>query len=187
MTQYSFIPKQVGRSTMSPQPTNTMTCLLSDKTINLLNYRINQEELSSRIYLAMSVWADNKSYFNAAKLWKKYSDEEFNHANWAREVLLSFNKLPCTDAIGMPPNEFTGLNDLITQTLEHETLITLQCKELLQYALTEDLLIFPLAQKYVAEQVEEMRKAYDLVSLLENYGTDKLALALLDHELEGYI
>ena len=46
----------------------------NDKLLKLLNYRINQEEYSSRIYYAMSVWLDNAGYTSAAQLWKAYSD-----------------------------------------------------------------------------------------------------------------
>jgi ferritin len=39
----------------------------------------------------------------------------------------------------------------------------------------------------VSEQIEEMDKAWNLVNLLEVYGTDRLALALLDHQLAEYL
>lgn len=178
----SILKKSMEKTTKSNKS------FLSDKIIELLNFRINEEEVSSRIYKSMSIWLDDKAYFNASKLWQKYSDEEAKHAEWAREHLLSFNIKPETRPLREVPNDFGGLDDIIYKTLEHETLVTNQCKELAKASQDEgDTLTYTLAHKYCAEQVEEMKKSFDLVNLLTVYGTEKLALALLDHELEGYL
>ena len=184
MTNTELLKKAMSSKTTTPMKSN----FLSDKIITLLNYRINQEEESSRIYKSMSIWLDDKAYFNASKLWQKYSDEELKHAEWAREHLLSFNIRPETQPIGPVPNDFTGLDDIIRKTLEHETVVTQQCKDLAKTAQDEnDTLTYTLALKYCAEQVEEMKKSFDLVNLLDTYGAEKLALALLDHQLESYL
>lgn len=154
----------------------------------LLNYRINQEELSSRIYLAMSICLKDKGYFNAAKLWAKYSAEELTHATWAREYLESHNILPATLSIGEVENYYESLIDVIDKTLEHEILITEQCSELAKACLeSADMLTFTLASKYCKEQSEELGKAWDIKNLMETYGKDRLNLALLDHQLAEYI
>ena len=70
--------------------------LISKKTIDLLQYRIQEEEMSVRIYLSMAMWLENEGYVNASKLWKKYSAEENTHADWAREYLLSFGGDGCS-------------------------------------------------------------------------------------------
>jgi len=181
---YKFVSKKLESKSAVKSP--AMSKMISQKTIDLLNYRINQEELSSRIYLAMHLWLQDRAYFNAAKLWKKFSDEELNHANWAREFLLDYDITPETRALEVVPNSFEGLPNIVYKTLEHETLITKQCHELLKHSF-DDLYVMPLAQKYVQEQGEEVGKAVDLVTLLENYGTDKLAVALYDHELERFL
>lgn len=161
---------------------------LSSTMVELLNYRINQEELSSRIYLAMSEYLDNEGYFTAAKLWKKYSEEELVHANKAREFLKSFDILPETRPIESVTNQYQGLPDVIRQTVKHEELITTQCQELTKKALSEsNMLVFNLGQFYCSEQIEELNKAYNLQNLLELYGEDKLALKMLEHELENLI
>lgn len=185
MTNTELLKKAMANKTIS---TSTKSNFLSDKIITLLNYRINQEEESSRIYKSMSIWLDDKAYFNASKLWDKYSGEELTHANWAREHLLSFNIRPETQPIKEVPNEFSGLDDIIRKTLEHETMVTNQCKDLAKATQDEgDTLTYTLAHKYCAEQCEEMKKSWDLINLLETYGTEKLNLALLDHQLESYL
>lgn len=176
------------KKAMSNKTTSAKSNFLSDRIITLLNYRINQEEKSSRIYKAMSLWLDDKAYFNASKLWDKYSGEELKHAEWAREHLLSFNIRPETQPIEEVPNDFTGLDDIIRKTLEHEILITQQCKDLAKTSQDEgDILTYTLAHKYCAEQVEELKNSWDKMNLLEIYGTEKLNLVLLDQALSKYL
>ena len=65
-----------------------MNTNISENLIKILNYRIVQEEFSSRLYKAMAIWLDFKGFNGAAKLWNTYSEEELKHANWAYEYLL---------------------------------------------------------------------------------------------------
>ena len=60
---------------------------INKKIEELINYRIVEEEKSARLYLAMSQWLDYNGFAGAAKLWKKYSDEEIEHAAMALEWL----------------------------------------------------------------------------------------------------
>lgn len=167
---------------------NSNSGLISSTILELLNYRIQREELSSRIYLAMSIWLEDKAYFNSAKLWKKNADEELTHAGWAREYLLSLNILPETRPLEDVDNEFSSLGDIIRKSLEHEIIITQECSELAKACMEEgDFLTYTLAHKYVAEQVEELKRSYDFLNLLEIYGEEKLSLALLDHEFEKFV
>ena len=158
--------------------------IISPTIIKLLNYRIQREQYSSRVYYAMYLWLRDKGYEGAAKLWKKYSEEEMKHASWAEEFLDSFNIKPEIRALEEPPCEFTGLGDVIRRTLEHETNITNECNELARVCLSEiNLSAFSVAMKYVSEQVEEMEKSYFLLNRLELFGEDPISLRMFDNEL----
>lgn len=158
--------------------------LLSDTGLQLLNYRIEQEELSARLYLSMSMWLNDNGYQGAAKKWKQYSDEEMSHANWAREYLLAMGVQPSTPALAQMKQTFGGLPEIINMSYNHEITVTKQCKEMAASAQKEgDYLLYQLAFKYLGEQVEEHEKMQDLVDKLEAFGTDKIALRLLDEEL----
>lgn len=158
--------------------------LLSDKCVKYLNYRIQQEESSSRTYLAMSMWLTNNGYLGSGKLWKKYSDEELSHADWARNYLLSMGVQPETPKLDSPKQVFTGLPEIIKLSYNHEIDITKQCKELAADAFkTGDFMLYELALKYLHEQVEEHDKMQNLMDRLAAFGTDKIALRLLDNEL----
>lgn len=156
--------------------------LISDKMIKMLNYRIEQEEYSSRIYLAMSMWLNNEGYINAAKLWLNYSKEELGHADFSREYLLSLGILPETPMLKSPQQKFSGLPEIIKMSFDHETEVTLQCKELADESLKDgDHMLYELASKYLSEQIEELQKTNDLLSQLKSFGEDKIAMRLLDN------
>lgn len=160
--------------------------IISEKIIKLLNYRIQQEENSSRIYKAMSVWLDYNGFTGAAKLWQKYSDEERVHMEWAYQYLLDLNVNPETPSLPEPQLEFKGLPQIIALSYQHEVEITNQCKALAKAAQDEgDYLLLPLALKYCGEQVEELAKTQGWIDKLESFGSDKIALRLLDEEMGG--
>ena len=160
---------------------------ISENLKKLLNYRIEQEEYSSRIYLAMSMWLNDKGYVGAAKLWKKYSDEELSHAEKAREILLAFGIQPDTPALQKPLQTFQGLPDIIRKSYDHEMEVTNQCQELTKAAMTEgNFMVMELGLWYSKEQVEELDKMQTFLDKLEAFGEDKVAMRFLDNEMGGY-
>lgn len=162
--------------------------LITDECIKILNYRIEQEDYSSRVYLAMSMWLDDKGYVNASKLWRKYSDEERGHADLARQYLLDLGIRPNTPLLNQPVQEFSGLPQIIRDSYDHEVDITVQCKELAAHAMKMgDHLLYQLAATYLKEQIEEVGKAQTWVDQLESFGEDKIAMRLLDHEMKDYL
>jgi len=162
--------------------------LISKELIDLFNLRIKKERESAYIYKSMSLWLEDKSYFNGAKLWDKFYHEELVHAEWSEEFLLSLNVRPITPQIDQPQNEFADYGDIVEQTLKHEIAVTKECQELALACQEENnILGYTLAHKYMAEQVEELKKANDLKTLLDAYGRDKLNMALFDRELERFL
>lgn len=158
--------------------------LLDQKVIDSLNFRIEQEELSSRLYRAMSVWLDFMGYMGAAKLWKKYADEEQEHANAFYEYLLSLDIKPETPALEKPTCEFESLPEIIKLSYEHEVKVTEQIQELAATCMgVKDFMTLELAQKYLKEQVEEINKMVTFMDKIEAFGDSKEALRLLDNEM----
>lgn len=157
---------------------------ISTKTIELLNLRIKNEELSSRIYRQMYVELDYYGYSGAAKLWKKYSDEELGHAQMVYDLLLDLDVLPTVPELKAPTSYNGDLPAIIKASYEHEQQITRECQQLyLETLKSGDILAMQLAQKLVTEQVEELAKSKYWVDKLEQFGDDKIALRLLDNEM----
>jgi ferritin len=162
--------------------------LLSDDCVEYLNYRVQQEEYSGRIYMSMAMWLENNGYVNAGKLWRRYSDEEMKHADIARTYLLSMGVQPLTPKLDAPNQNFTGLPEIIEMSYDHEITVTKQIKELAGDAMKKtDHMLYELALSYLKEQVEEHNKMQNWVDQLNSFGTDKIAMRLLDHEMKDYL
>lgn len=162
--------------------------LISEEAIKLLNFRIQREELSARLYESMSLYLDNVGYVNSAKKWKQFSEEEWKHAGWSKDYLLSFGITPELDDLDAPVAKFSGLPDVINKTFDHEVKVSEECIELAKKALQMgDFMLFNLAQKYNGEQIEEMSKVQTLKDIMETFGTEKHTLLLFDSHINEYI
>lgn len=149
---------------------------ITQDVIDILNYRIQQEQYSSKVYESMSLWLANAAYLNMAKVWEKFSKEELEHAELAKEYLLSFNIMPELMTIDEPPNDFTSAVDIIQKTFDHEVQVTEQCLELTNKAMEwKDWTLFALGQKYNEIQRVEMDESYNLVDI-SKLTTDQLIL-----------
>ena len=149
---------------------------ITTKTIELLTFRIQQEQYSSKVYEQMAQWLQNESYLGMAKVWEMFSKEELEHAEMAKEYLLSFNVMPELMVIEEPINVFKDITDIINKTYDHEVLVTNQCLDLSKYALSEsDFNLFTLSQKYNAIQVKEMDEVNNLKDIVA-LSTDKLII-----------
>ena len=158
----------------------------TDSVIKILNYRIEQEEASSRLYHAMSIWLNNNGFIGASKAWQTDANGEMEHAQWAKDYLLDMGVQPEIPALPKPVQSFTGLCDIIKQSYKHEVLVTEQCNELAKQAFkNSDHLLYQLANKFLKEQQEELGKVQTLLDKLNAFGEDKVALRLLDNELGG--
>lgn len=157
---------------------------IGDKIIELINYRIQQEEQSARIYKAMSVWLNYNGFTGAAQLWDKYSKEEVIHSEIAYKYLLDLDVQPEIPALSEPQLSFLGFEDVIKKSYEHEIDITNQCNRLAKVAFEEgDFMTLQLAQWYLKEQAEEISKTKGWIDKLNAFGVSKEALRLLDNEM----
>ena len=158
--------------------------MLETEIIDALIYRIQQEQLSSRIYEQMSIWFDLRGYKNLAKLYNKYAHEELSHAEWAKKFLLSYNENFQLQPLEAPNAAFSGVSEILQLTLEHEQEITNQCNELAKLASSlQNYPCFELALKFCREQVEELEKAFDLVDMYTLSNND----LLFEHSIENLL
>lgn len=140
--------------------------LLSKSIIDAMNFRIQQEEHSARLYEQMRLWFADKGYKNFAKLYEGYVTDEMTHAGWAKSFLLDYNLQPELKALPSPYAEYTSCIDILEATLEHEILVTNQVSELTELAVKEkNYVLQALGLKYTAEQQEELGKSYDIISV----------------------
>jgi ferritin len=161
---------------------------LNKKIVDLLNYRIQQEEHSSRIYEQMALWLDDKGFKNFAALYYKYAHEELAHAKFAKDHLLAYGIQPELTKLPAPDMEFNSLKEILVLTLEHEQEITSQCNELTKAAMElNDFPTMTLGLKYCAEQVEELDKAQTFVDQMETFGDSKEVMITLEHNVKDML
>jgi ferritin len=161
---------------------------LNKKIIEALNYRIQQEEASSRIYEQFALWLDNAGFKNFAKLYYKYAKEELKHSRFAKDHLLAFGVEPMLTKLPEPDYEFNSLRDILELTLEHEQEITRQCNELTKLAAgLDDFPTMTLGLKFCAEQVEELDKAQTFVDQINTFGDSKEAMITLEHNVKDIL
>lgn len=140
--------------------------LLSQEIIDIMNYRIQQEEASCRIYEQMKLWFEDKGYSNLAKLYEAYMADELTHAGWSKSFLLDYGLMPSLKALPSPDAEYECHTDIFEETLKHEILITEQVSELATKSLKwNNFVLHSLALKYCAEQQEEVGKAINLLDI----------------------
>ncbi len=160
--------------------------VINQLIITLLNYRIQQEELSSRLYKSMSVWLNKAGFVGASALWNKYSLEEQAHADWAYQYLLDLNIKPEVPELEKPQSEFKSLPNIIALSFQHELQILEQLQDLAKQAQQlNDFMTLELAQKYLKEQVDEIAKTTTFIDQLEAFGTSGASLKLFDNELKN--
>lgn len=157
--------------------------LINEKIVELLQNRINEEENSSRLYLAMSQWLSYNGFIGAAALWKKYSQEELIHAQWTYNYLQERDIMPETRHL-LGYKDFQSFPEIIKMSYNHELKITKSINELGQACLeSNDLVTLQLVNKYLVEQAEEEGKILTFLDRIDAFGQDPIALRLLDNEM----
>lgn len=158
--------------------------IISDTIIGLLNFRIQQEEQSARLYKSMAICLNDRGYVGAAQLWQSYSVEELDHANWAIKYLQKLGIKPELAELEKPQSEFKDLQNILALSYKHEYEVLEQCKELANACIQDsDYMTLQLAQKYLTEQAEELEKLTIFIDMLESFGDGKAFLKILDQEM----
>ena len=140
--------------------------LLAQECIDIMNFRVQQEEFSARLYEQMRLWLDNKGYKNLAKLYEEYVADEMTHAGWAKAYLLDYGVTPELKPLASPYVEYKTCLEVFEETLKHEELVTSQCTELALKSLKMgNMTLHALALKFCAEQQEEIGKAINLLDI----------------------
>jgi len=158
--------------------------LISSGLRDILSQRLLEEELSSRKYLAMSLWLESKGFLGAAKLWRKYSEEETYHADKIRKFFIAFGFYPTALTLEQPVQDFTGIMQIIALSYEHELKVTAGWNELAKLSQQQgDFILFNLACWFLGEQVEELGKFQNWLDRLDSFGDSNVAKRFLDNEM----
>lgn len=103
--------------------TKTLT-MINLKVQSALNDQIKKEEYSSRLYIAMAIWCEQKGYPGAAKFLFSHAEEERIHMLKLIHYLNDREGEAQLADIEQPDSEFKSLQDVFEKVMKHEKYIT---------------------------------------------------------------
>ena len=158
--------------------------MLSEQMVKSLNDQINLEFYSSNIYLQMSSWCEHKGLDGCAEFLRAHAAEEMEHMQKLFGYVNETGAMAVIGAIEAPASHYEGVEDIFTQILEHEKLVTSKINELVHLAFTtQDYSTFNFLQWYVAEQHEEEKLFNSVLDKVKMIGAEGKGLYFIDQEI----
>ena len=158
--------------------------MLSENLLQKLNEQVTREFYASNLYLQMSAWCNHKGLNGSAKFLKDHAADEMSHMHKIFDYVQDTGALAIIDTIEKPETNFKDIQDVFTQTYNHEKMITAKINELVDIALNEkDFSTFNFLQWYVAEQHEEEKLFKSILDKIEIIGLDGRGLFMIDREI----
>lgn len=158
--------------------------MISAKLQDAINNQIQAELDSAYIYLAMSVYSEEKNLKGFAHWLKAQYQEETGHAFKFLNYLVERNGTVKLQAIAAPAAEFGTPVEVFEKVLAHEIHITALIHKLYELAIAEkDYAAQIFLQWFIAEQVEEEGNALNILERLKMVGSSNGSLLYIDKEL----
>ena len=149
-----------------------------------MNDQINKELYSSYLYLSMAAYLEDRNLPGFAHWMRVQEAEERGHAMKLYDFMVERGGRVMLNAIDAPKAEWNSTLELAEEVAAHEAKITASINALYELALKEkDYPTQIMLQWFITEQVEEEKKAAEIVAnlkLIEDRGT---AVLMLDHRL----
>lgn len=160
--------------------------MIKAKVQDAINEQIKKEEYSSRLYLAMAIWAEVNGYPGASKFLYEHADEERMHMmKLVHYVNEKGGKAHLMD-IEEPGHDYESLQDVFEKVMEHEEYITESINGLYEVAMNEkDYTTMNFLQWYITEQLEEESLFSTILDKIKLVGEDKAGMFHIDKELDG--
>jgi ferritin len=158
--------------------------MINEKIENILNEQINKEFYSAYLYLAMSAFFSENSYFGFANWTKVQAREEVDHAMIIYDHILSRNGEVRLKQIDTPEYKAGSPVEIFQQAYDHEVSVSNAIDEIAKLAQEEgDFATRNFINWFLKEQIEEEEQTLDIVNELELYGADCGALYHIDEKL----
>lgn len=159
---------------------------MNSKVESALNDQIQKEEYSSRLYLAMAIWAEVSGYPGAAAFLYEHADEERMHMMKLVHFINDRGGKTQLKEMEVPPLKYKSVLDVFTQIKEHEEYITESINNLYGITVDErDYTTGNFLQWYITEQIEEESLFNTILDKIQLVGTDKSGMFHIDKELDG--
>lgn len=158
---------------------------ISEELEKRINTHIELEENSSRLYRAMGEWFEYNGWFNAAKLWKKYADEEMTHCSKFYQYLQDRDVLPITPMVKEQSNEYESMEKIVEASYKHEIEVSKELSKTATMALKEgDLTVFGFMHWFIQEQIEEEAKMMAFLDRIDMLKQTNTSLFFMEEAFE---
>ena len=158
--------------------------MMNKKIENKLNEQVEKEAYSSQLYLSMAVWAEVSGLSGIAEFLYAHSDEERGHMLKLVKFINERGGVANISAIDKPKSEFDSIEEVFTDLLNHEMMITNSINEIVHLCLEEkDFTTHNFMQWFVSEQMEEEALARTIMDKIKMIGADKGGLYLFDRDI----
>ena len=159
--------------------------MISEAVNEILNEQINKEFYSGYLYLSMSAHMKEIGLNGFASWLRHQSREEVEHGLKIFDHLIDRNSFVTLKQIRMPEFEYNGILSVFNVIYEHEQCITRSIMSVAKLAEEEcDRTTINFVDWFIEEQIDEEEAVKNIIKRLELFGDDKVALFLMDKELE---
>lgn len=136
-----------------------------------LSEQMNVEDLQSRTYYALGIWADDAGYGGISNFLFRHAQEERTHMVKFMEYVLNRGGKPTVTALPAPADSPNSVADLFQAVWKHEVENTEKIYGLVNLAHEEkDWATFNFLQWFVKEQIEEETLAQNLLDQVKIAG-----------------
>lgn len=158
--------------------------MLSAGMLTALNGQIKKELFSSYLYMAMSMYFQEKDLSGAASWMRVQALEELTHAEKFMNYVNERDGRVVLEGIEKPQFEWDSPISAFEAALTHERFISSSINDLVKLAREEnDYMSDNFLQWFVAEQVEEEASVGEVIRMFSLAGDGGGGLLMIDREL----
>jgi len=162
--------------------------MISKQMAKELNSQLNAELYSAYLYMSMASYAAINGFQGAANWFSIQTKEELAHSEKFYEYINSHGEQVILESIAKPPSSYKSLQQMFSETLQHEQSVTASINRLATLAIKEnDHATAIFLQWFVTEQVEEEENVNNILAKLKLAGTAGGGLFMIDKELAGRV
>ena len=157
---------------------------MNKKVYKVFNEQVQAELYSAYMYLAMSLYLEDKNFKGMASWLKVQYEEERAHAFRLAKFMQERSVKPELLQIDAPPAEYGTPLEVFTKALEHEQYVTSRIHSMYEVAVKEkDYAAMTHLHWFIDEQVEEEDQTREIVDKLTMVGDNMNGLFVIDSQL----
>ncbi len=162
--------------------------MLSEKLLNEFNQQVKHEFASANLYLAMAAYCKSEDLDGFANFFIVQAEEERFHAMKFFNFINELGGRSLLYGYEDPKNDYTSLEEVFTDSLNHEKFVTDRINILMDIAVNEkNYACVSFLNWFIDEQVEEMAMFSALLNKIKRIGENSHAIYMLDTELAARV